>query len=72
MTEVFALCSGSPTDQGTVRWRRHMTGTREMCEQFAQKLRHPVPNGPEVNPGKVEIISLERWLELKAQGLVSG
>lgn len=68
--EQFAAIRGKPTHQGTVEWVTLVRGPRSLCERAIELVRRPVPNGPEQNPGKVDIIPLDRWNELKAQGLI--
>lgn len=70
--EVYVLISGVPSHQGTVRWRRHMSGPLAFCEEWKAKLPSlgRTPDSGQTNMGKLDIITLERWNELKSQGLV--
>ena len=66
----YALIVSKPTDQGTLQINTLMQGPRAFCEEWAGRARKPVPNGPEVNIGKLEIIPIARWRELRADGLI--
>jgi hypothetical protein len=66
----YALIMSKPTFQGTLQMSTLMQGPRAMCEEWMGRAKHPVPNGPEVNVGKIEIIPIARWRELRDGGFI--